>query len=170
MAAINRMTPKQERFAHEYVVDLNASQAAIRAGYSKKTAYSQGQRLLKNVEVQKIIRMAQNKATDKAGVDATYVLMQAKELFERCMQEVEPVMVNGMPLLDWKGRAVYKFDSAGAARALKIMGDHNQVGAFKGTNDDDGEPIDRHWEVTIVHSSKEEYDLSQREKCIEHNP
>lgn len=39
-------------FAAEYVIDFNATQAAIRAGYSVKTAYSQGSRLLKNVEVQ----------------------------------------------------------------------------------------------------------------------
>lgn len=45
------MTGKQKRFAEEYLVDCNATQAAIRAGYSEKTAYSAGQRQLKNVEV-----------------------------------------------------------------------------------------------------------------------
>jgi len=48
-----RLTPKQLRFCQEYIIDFNATQAVIRAGYSKKTAYSQGQRLLKNVEIQK---------------------------------------------------------------------------------------------------------------------
>ena len=46
------MTPKQQRFIDEYLIDLNATQAAIRAGYSEKTAYSMGSRLLKNVEIQ----------------------------------------------------------------------------------------------------------------------
>ena len=50
-----QITFKQQRFVEEYPVDRNATQAAIRAGYSKKTAYSQGQRLLKNVEVAKAI-------------------------------------------------------------------------------------------------------------------
>lgn len=49
------LTAKQQRFYDEYLIDLNATQAAIRAGYSKKTAYSQGQRLLKNVEGQKYL-------------------------------------------------------------------------------------------------------------------
>jgi phage terminase small subunit len=40
---ITRLTPKQERFVAEYLLGLNATQAAIRAGYSPKTAYSQGQ-------------------------------------------------------------------------------------------------------------------------------
>ena len=50
-----KMTAKQMRFCDEYLVDLNATQAAIRAGYSEKTARSQGQRLLTNVDIQKEI-------------------------------------------------------------------------------------------------------------------
>jgi len=46
------LNDRQRRFADEYIIDLNATQAAIRAGYAERTAYSQGQRLLKNVEVQ----------------------------------------------------------------------------------------------------------------------
>lgn len=59
------LTEKQMLFFKEYIVDSNATQAAIRAGYSKKTAYSQGQRLLKNVEGQKYMRelMAEREAT-----------------------------------------------------------------------------------------------------------
>ena len=45
------MTAKQQRFCDEYLVDLNATQAAIRAGYSKKTAYSIGQENLKKPEI-----------------------------------------------------------------------------------------------------------------------
>lgn len=47
-----KLTPKQLRFVDEYLVDLNATQAAIRAGYSAKTANEQGARLLANVSVQ----------------------------------------------------------------------------------------------------------------------
>jgi phage terminase small subunit len=57
MAGANKkpgdLTPKQERFCKEYMIDLNATQAANRAGYSKKTAEEQGCRLLRNVKVQK---------------------------------------------------------------------------------------------------------------------
>lgn len=49
------LNDKQKRFANEYIIDLNATQAAIRAGYAERTAYSQGQRLLKNVEIQSYI-------------------------------------------------------------------------------------------------------------------
>ncbi len=55
------LNDKQQRFCDEYLIDLNATQAAIRSGYSEKTAYSQGQRLLKHVEVKAYIdaRMAE---------------------------------------------------------------------------------------------------------------
>lgn len=49
------LNDKQKLFYKEYLVDSNATQAAIRAGYSKKTAYSQGQRLLKHVEGKKFL-------------------------------------------------------------------------------------------------------------------
>lgn len=68
------LTPKQALFVKEYLVDLNATQAAIRAGYSQKTAYSQGQRLLKNVEVQAAITDAQSKRAERVEVDADWVL------------------------------------------------------------------------------------------------
>ena len=54
------MNSKQLRFVSEYLVDSNATQAAIRAGYSARTAYSQGCRLLKNVEVSASIQQAMN--------------------------------------------------------------------------------------------------------------
>lgn len=51
----SKFSPKQKRFITEYPKDMNATQAAIRAGYSPKTAYSQGQRLLKKAEIKKAI-------------------------------------------------------------------------------------------------------------------
>ena len=49
------LTRKQHRFMVEYLVDLNATQAALRVGYSPRTAPQQGSRLLKNVDVQAAI-------------------------------------------------------------------------------------------------------------------
>jgi hypothetical protein len=51
------LTSKQESFVREYAIDMNATQAAIRAGYSEKAAYSQGHRLLKNVEITEAIEL-----------------------------------------------------------------------------------------------------------------
>jgi phage terminase small subunit len=59
-----KMTPKQKRFCDEYLIDLNATQAAIRAGYSKKTAYAIGIENLKKLELKNYIeeRMAQKES------------------------------------------------------------------------------------------------------------
>lgn len=65
------MTEKQRRFAECYASNPNATEAAKAAGYSERTAYSQGQRLLKNVEVQNHIKILQNTLASKriASVD-----------------------------------------------------------------------------------------------------
>jgi phage terminase small subunit len=69
-----KLTPKQARFVAEYLIDLNATQAAIRAGYSAKTAEQQGPRLLGNVGVQSAIAEAQQARAERLEVDADWVL------------------------------------------------------------------------------------------------
>lgn len=68
------LTEKQRMFFREYVVDANATQSAIRAGYSPKTAYSQGQRLLKNVEGQKYLAELMAEKESKLVADQDEVL------------------------------------------------------------------------------------------------
>ena len=58
MAKTAKLTEKQQRFVEDYLIDLNATQAAIRAGYSAKTADQQGSRMLANVKVQQAISVA----------------------------------------------------------------------------------------------------------------
>jgi phage terminase small subunit len=67
------LTQKQQRFIEEYLVDANATQAAIRAGYSERTAYSQGQRLLKNVEVRIALEVGRAKMAGRTEVTADRV-------------------------------------------------------------------------------------------------
>ena len=69
-----KLTDKQTAFVREYLVDLNATQAAIRAGYSERTAYSVGQRLLKNVEIQRAVAAAQAKRARRVEIKAEDVL------------------------------------------------------------------------------------------------
>ena len=68
------MTEKRKRFAEEYLFDFNATQAAIRAGYSERTAYSIGQRLLKDVEVKTYIDAALARLQAKNVADAQEVM------------------------------------------------------------------------------------------------
>lgn len=68
------LTAKQQRFVAEYLIDLNATQAAIRAGYSPKTAEQQGSRMLGNVKVAKEVAAAKNKRSERTEIDADWVL------------------------------------------------------------------------------------------------
>lgn len=60
------LTEQRRRFAEEYLVDQNATQAAIRAGYSPRTAYSSGARLLRDVEVRELIQQGLLRARERA--------------------------------------------------------------------------------------------------------
>lgn len=71
-----KLTAKQERFVSEYLLDLNATQAAIRAGYKEKTAYSSGQRLLKNVEIQNALTAAMKRREQRTEITADRVLKE----------------------------------------------------------------------------------------------
>lgn len=75
-----KLTDKQAKFCWEYVIDLNATKAAIRAGFNEKTAYSQGCRLLKNVEVQDKIRQMQHNLAETAGITSLRVLKEHEKI------------------------------------------------------------------------------------------
>lgn len=81
------VTPKKAAFIREYLVDLNATQAAIRAGYSKKTAYSAGQRLLKDVEAKREIAKAQMLAADKAEMTVDQHMADLKRIRDAAFDE-----------------------------------------------------------------------------------
>lgn len=70
------LNQKQKSFVAEYLVDLNATKAAVRAGYSEKTSYSIGQRLLKNVEIQKAIQDAMSEREERTQITQDRVLQE----------------------------------------------------------------------------------------------
>lgn len=72
----NAMSPKQARFVEEYLIDLNATQAAIRAGYSAKTAEQQGYQLLQNTSVAAAIAEAQAARSERTEITQDMVLRE----------------------------------------------------------------------------------------------
>lgn len=73
------LTPKQEAFVREYLKDLNATQAAIRAGYSEDSAGTEGHRLLKNAEILEAIDAAKAKRAKRVELKADDVLRVLKQ-------------------------------------------------------------------------------------------
>lgn len=81
------MTPKQNAFVREYLVDLNATQAAIRAGYSKRTAHVIGHENLTKPEIAMTIEAAMNERAKRTEITADYVLEGIRDTIERCRGE-----------------------------------------------------------------------------------
>lgn len=73
------LNDKQEAFVREYLVDFNATQAAARAGYSKKTAQEQGSRLLSNVMVQARLKEFRERAAEQTVADINWVRQRLME-------------------------------------------------------------------------------------------
>lgn len=103
------MNDKQRRFVEEYLIDLNATQAAIRAGYSAKTAYSAGQRLLKDVEVQRAVTDAQGKRSARTEITQDRVLQELARIGFADMRK----------LLRWTGN-LPKMDEAKAEESGEV--------------------------------------------------
>ena len=75
----NQLVPKIDRFVDEYMVDLNGTQAAIRAGYSAKTAAQQASRLLRDVKVQQAVAVRQQQLAEKRAWDVDRLVDEAEE-------------------------------------------------------------------------------------------
>lgn len=75
-----KLTGKQERFCYEYCIDFNATQAAIRSGYSKNTAFIIGSENLKKPYIQNRIKEMQDKLAETAGISALRVLREHEKL------------------------------------------------------------------------------------------
>lgn len=71
---------KQQRFVDEYLIDLNATQAAIRAGYSPRTAASQGERLLRNAEIRAAVTEGRRRQQERTEINADRVLKEYARL------------------------------------------------------------------------------------------
>lgn len=95
------LNPKQSRFIQEYLIDLNATQAAIRAGYSKKTAGQMGFDLLKKPEIQSAIQKRRNDLAKKAEVTQERIIAEyAKLAFSNAIDYVR-VNSEGLPVIDF---------------------------------------------------------------------
>ncbi len=128
-----KLTPKQRRFVEEYLIDLNATRAAVRAGYSEKTARQIGSENLSKPAIQEAITRAKRDRSEATKIDAEWVLHQAVELHRRCMQEVKPALhpKTRKQMKDEEGNLLFVFNAAAANRSLELVGKHVDIGAFK---------------------------------------
>lgn len=147
------LTSKQQRFVDEYLIDLNATQAAIRAGYSPATAEQQGSRLLSNVKVQAHVTEQQNARSERTRVDADWLLTRLADEAVADVADIYDDHGGLRPLKEWPliwrqgliaGLDVEEIREDGAVvgiikkvklsdriKRLELIGKHIDVQAFK---------------------------------------
>ncbi len=131
------LTDKQEMFCREYIVDLNATQAAIRAGYSEATAASIGHENLTKLDIASRVRELMAARAERLRIDGDWVLGRLIDICDKCM-EAKPVMVFSpadrcmVHKENSEGELLYEFDAAGANKATELIGKH--LGFFEKNN------------------------------------
>lgn len=143
------LTPKQQRFVEEYLIDLNATQAAIRAGYSEKSAQEIGAENLSKPMVAKAIQEALQERKERVQIDADYVLKRLVEIDQMDVLDIMDDDGNVKPLRDWPKiwrqyisniETISMDDGEGWLKKIKwpdkvknleLLGKHISVGAFK---------------------------------------
>ena len=100
---VKKLTPKQEMFIREYLVDLNATQAAIRAGYSKRTAGRTGFENLKKPDIQERIQKQVEERIKNTELTAERVLAEIQKLAFSNMLDYVTVQVDGSAYVNLSG-------------------------------------------------------------------
>jgi len=129
------LTAKQKLFAIEYLKDLNATQAAIRAGYSPDTAAAIGFENLRKPDIAELIQKKMDRRAAKLDITNEYILSGIKDTVERCRQAVPVVDRKGRPILieDEEGELVpaYTFNAFAALKGFELLGKHKRLFAEK---------------------------------------
>ena len=152
------LTPKQARFVDEYLVDLNATQAAIRAGYSSKRADAMGHENLRKPEIAAALKERMDKRAERTQIDADWILKRLAQDATADVADLYDENGNLRPVHEWPmawrtglvagidtvqerigtdedGKPEYatvrKVRLADRTKMLELIGKHIDVGAFK---------------------------------------
>lgn len=132
---LKKLTDRQERFCREYIIDYNATQAAVRSGYSARSAAATASENLRKPNILARVRELQAEQRERLCITADWVIMSLVEVYEKCTQPV-PVMIWDSDQHKKVASGQYTFDSKGALNALEMIGRHLAV--FDGKNAADG--------------------------------
>jgi phage terminase small subunit len=157
----SKLTLKQKTFVDEYLIDCNATQAAIRAGYSPKTANRTASENLSKPDIQKAIEIAKQERAKRIKIDSDYVLQQIKEFLD-CSFGRNPIKkavnING----ELQSVDIAEYNHAGVAKALELMGKHVNIQAYKEKHSVENS-IDESFEARVAKMSEEEIDARIKE-------
>jgi len=125
MAELNE---QQERFCQEYVVDLNGTQSAIRAGYSANSAPQIASENLKKPHIRSRIKELAKERNDAVGLSAQFVIEGVIKNIRRCEQGERVTHPNGELVMteteDGEVAAVFRYDSSAVLKGYELLGKH----------------------------------------------
>ncbi|PHO20812.1 terminase [Aggregatibacter actinomycetemcomitans] len=164
----SKLRDKQKRFIQEYLIDLNATQAAIRAGYSQKTAYSIGQENLNKPEIQRGIAEAQNKRSERTQIKQDDVIRMLLENIEIASGKKAVIKTEIRKSEDGElvgdDIAQFVYESSSVNRSLELLGKH--LGMFSEKVEVSGDlHIEQRTELNL--SGLDINELEQLEKLLE---
>ncbi|HAS53599.1 MAG TPA: terminase small subunit [Nitrospiraceae bacterium] len=140
---MSNLTAKQQAFVREYLVDLNGAQAAIRAGYSKKSARQIAKENLTKPDIATAIAEAKASRAERTQVDQDYVLEIITETIDRCRQAKPVTDKSGNPVMvelpTGEVAPAYAFDAAAILKGADLLGKH--VGLFEKDNEQKGKSL-----------------------------
>ena len=122
MAELNQ---RQELFCREYIKDLNGTQAAIRAGYSPKTADRMAYELLKKPEIQAFVLQSKAERVEEVKIDANYVLKRLIEIDEMDVADILDEGGDFLPIRSWP--KVWRTTLSGLDIAIINSGDTETI-------------------------------------------
>ena len=138
------LNPQYRKFVQEWMVDMNATRAAIAAGYSEKSAAQTASRLMRRTDIRSYRDALMAEAFEDLGVTRHSIASRVWEIYERCMQK-KPVMEWNSTTREWIESGEWQFDTKGALKALAMMlemlpemEDEDEGGSFEDTLDGGG--------------------------------
>jgi phage terminase small subunit len=150
------LAPKQALFIKEYLIDLKAGQAAIRAGYSPRSARTMASRLLSKPHVQAALAAEFKKRDQRIEVTQDYVVSTILDTVERCRQAKPVYDKEGKPVMaelpDGSMAPAYVFESRSVLKGCELLGKHK--GMFRDLPDGDDAPLPTKVVIEVVDGRK----------------
>ena len=131
------ITDKQKRFVREWLADMNGTRAAVRAGYSEKSAAQTASRLMKDPAVREYRDALLKEEFDSLGITAHSLAVEVWRVYERCAA-AKPVLQWDSALRDYVESGEWQFDAKGCLKALGMLHDMLRRMEHAEENDDAG--------------------------------
>ena len=141
---MKELSAKQKKFVHEWLIDLCGTRAAIRAGYSEKSAAQTASRLMRDPAVREYRDALLKEEFDSLGITRHSLAVEVWRVYERCAAAT-PVMQWDSNLREYIESGAWEFDARGCLKALGML--HDMLERMERSEDEDDADADSYEEM-----------------------